>query len=238
MKRYIRSDTGYSINSASKLIKFMQDNDVVIGLVERLSDGDTYFEIDTRDEMVDSVRSELISFVAEKYNATVRPSLVDSPKILAYLESEVPEGDYDAIHEDEYYGESDGREYYSGTENNPTEKMLLAKESDDPEVLAQLAHDDFAIVRMAAARRVTDPHIIKELADDPDTSVRENLVSNPAISRNIIEKLASDSDMFVRDQVAYSTDDIEILEQLAKDPEEYVRRTAEDHLDRILNSGY
>lgn len=228
MKRYIRSATDYSINSVSKLIKLMQDNDAVIKLVERLSDGDTYFEIDTRDEMVNRVKSELASFFADEYNATVNPSLLSSPKVLTYLESEVPAGDYNAI--DEYDDEPEV-EY-----SNSTEKILLARETDDPEVLADLAHDDLAIVRAAAAGRVTDPLIIKELANDPDEYVREQLVFNPAISRNIMKKLASDPNMFVRNQVANYTDDVEILEQLAQDEEEYVSEHAAERIDRIHNS--
>lgn len=207
----------------------MQDNDVVTKLVEQLSDGDTYFEIATRDEMVNRVKSELASFLANEYNVTVKSSLLSSPKVLAYLESEVPEGDYDAIDEDEY--DEPEVEY-----SNSTERILLARETGNPEVLAELAHDDLAIVRAAAANRVTDPLVIKELANDPDEYVREQLVFNPAISRNIMKKLASDPNMFVRNQVANYTDDVEILEQLAQDEEGYVSEHAADRIDHIHNS--
>lgn len=93
------------------------------------------------------------------------------------------------------------------------ERKSLAMSSNDLEVLANLADDEYWVVRLWVARRVDDPKILTKLADDEDTVVRKT-VAERTDDPEILAKLADDAEWSVREIVAKRTDDPELLAKI------------------------
>lgn len=95
-------------------------------------------------------------------------------------------------------------------------------------VLAQLAGDDDADVRLAVAWYVgTPPATLKRLADDGAENVRVTVAWHPATPAETLAKLASDRAIDVRYAVAQHTmTPAETLARLASDEDADVRNAA------------
>ena len=103
-------------------------------------------------------------------------------------------------------------------------RAIIAWNTSTPlPVLEKLADDPDASVRREVVRRAPPP-VLEKLADDPDASVRRaanyRVLTMP---RPDFEKLADDPDAFIRIEVARRRAPMHVLEKLADDPDEQVR---------------
>lgn len=124
------------------------------------------------------------------------------------------------------------------------ERMALAWDTDDPEIMWQLADDeDWEVrsnlikhhykpvdedilwhmsdnesrhTRMMVAWKTKDPELVRKLADDEDPSVRREVAEyGRKIAPDVIDYLAYDESPEVQTRIAVSTDDPEVLDWLA-----------------------
>ena len=111
----------------------------------------------------------------------------------------------------------------SVSEMSRLERVKLAKSSNDPEILAELADDEDDYVRKLVSARTDDREILAKLADDKYPGVRWE-VAHRITDPKILAKLADDDDFSVRHMAATRIDDPEILAKLADDEFEGVRQ--------------
>lgn len=128
-------------------------------------------------------------------------------------------------------------------ESSWVRSRMAANPSCPVDVLVRLSVDGEPGVRSSVAgHRGTPPDVLTGLADDQDRSVRYTLARNPATPSPVLRTLSADPERSVRAGVAKneSTDDQEVFEHLARDPDEWVRqevainRKASDHLIELL----
>ena len=104
---------------------------------------------------------------------------------------------------------------------------LLESDSTSPEMIEELAEDEDANVRYAAAENPNAPaEALRKLAEDDDWTVRIEVVRNPRTPIDILKKLAEDEDMQVRIAVAKNPrTPVEAIMKLAEDEDWAVRIT-------------
>jgi len=101
----------------------------------------------------------------------------------------------------------------------------LAAYSDDPEVLLELAKDEYWKVREFVSENPNTPlEALKILSEDDDKDVRVYVAQNPNTTIDILEQLMYDEEWEVRWEVARNPNiSIDMLRQLANDKNEQVR---------------
>lgn len=105
-------------------------------------------------------------------------------------------------------------------------RELIAFETDNADLLAELSKDKEVRVRRAvAANKNTGELILDELANDNDNIVRYNVANNVKTSSLSLDKLSRDKDVLVRAGVAHNEKTSEItLNKLASDNSYFVRQ--------------
>ena len=100
-----------------------------------------------------------------------------------------------------------------------------------PEVLAELAKDEYKYIRArVAGNRSTPLETFIELARDEDDSVRYSVAQNPSTPPEILAELAKDEGKWVRETVAENPNTPpEALAELAKDKDEWIRETVAEN---------
>ena len=103
---------------------------------------------------------------------------------------------------------------------------LVENDNTSPEMIEELAEDEDADVRYAAAENPNIPtEVLMRLAEDEDRYMRSAVSRNPRIPAEVLKKLAVDEDGEVRYEAARnSSNPVEALRKLAENKDEYVRR--------------
>ncbi len=106
-------------------------------------------------------------------------------------------------------------------------RELIAFETDNADLLAELSKDKEVRVRRAvAANKNTGELILDELANDNDDIVRYNVANNVKTSSLALDKLSRDKDVLIRAGVAHNEKTSEItLNKLASDNSYFVRQS-------------
>lgn len=113
-------------------------------------------------------------------------------------------------------------------DKNEAVRYMIALMSDNETLLSRMANDSSSFVRTAVAQSTKDTALLDYLAKDENVSVRTCVAGNSHTSYKAQAKLAFDSDVFVRVELARNTCYENLLSQLADDTYKSVRnRVAE-----------
>lgn len=129
-------------------------------------------------------------------------------------------------------------------QGSATERARLAKNSEDPKLLTELATDRAASVRRAVVENYKTPYaVIGNLASDTDARIREH-VARRSHDRDIVTALVGDSEASVRLKAArngiwyeyaegnkYQIWDQKFLADIADTSDEALRAIAAEHTD-------